>query len=102
MKKFILTLLLLVMLVVPAAAFLYDIKMMTRDEIKALTDQQLMDAYIEAMIEDQTSREFHEAAGFNSAKEYNKRKDLLRYIIFLRKELVERDMDMKRIEEWLR
>ncbi len=52
-----------------------------------MNDKALTDAYIEAKIEEKASREFVEAAGFNSAKDYGNRKKLLRYIFDLRREI---------------
>ena len=76
--------------------------MLTAEEILALQDLQLMDAYREAKIEEKASSEFHVSAGFSSAKEYNQRKELLRYIIFLRKEMKKRDLEPEPLEDWLK
>ena len=82
-------------------AFLYEgVKMLPKEEIAKLTDDQLMEAYVDAKIEEETSREFHFAAGFNSAKEYNQRKALLRFVFDLRMEMSKRaNMDADTIDE---
>jgi len=101
MRKILLILTLATLLAIPAQAFLYEIKVLTALEIKELTKEQLVEVYTEAKIEETTSKEFHIAAGFNSAKDYGKRKDLLRFIINLRREMKARDMTPEPIEEWL-
>lgn len=73
------------------AGFMYDINILSREEIQKLSDAQLEDAYIDAKIEDKTSQEFHVAAGFSSAKDYENRKKLIRYIFELRREMGRRE-----------
>lgn len=90
MKKIILVALMIV-LTVPAFAFLYDMKMLPREEIRKLTDGELEEAYIQAKIEEEASHEFHIAAGFSSSKDYDKRKELLRYLFELRREISHRE-----------
>lgn len=75
----------------PAVAFLYEITVLTKEEIQKLSDKDLEEVYIEARIEERTSQEFHTGAGYNSAKDYNKRKQLLRYIFELRREIGNRE-----------
>ena len=64
--------------------FLYDIKILTPQEIKLLSNDDLTEVYIEARIEEKASAEFHVGAGFSSAKDYGRRKGLLRYIFDLK------------------
>lgn len=90
MRKIIIFLSIFVMLSTQASAFLYELKILSAEEITQLSDEQLMDVYVEAKIEERASGEFHYGAGFNSAKEYNKRKELLRYIFELRREMGKR------------
>jgi len=98
-KKFLIVVLTIGLLAANAHAFLYDLKILTSAEIKVLTDEQLIDDYIEAKIEEQASGEFVRAAGFSSGKDYGKRKDLLRYIYNLRKEISSRpSIDLKSID----
>ena len=72
-------------------AFLYEIKILPKEAIAKLTDQDLEDAYVEAKIEEKASQEFHIAAGYSSPKEYQARKDLLRYLFELRREMDRRE-----------
>jgi len=87
---------------VRADAFLYEIDFLTMEQIKELSDQALVKAHTEAKIEEKTSGEFHIGAGFSSAKEYRLRKDLLRLIIYLRREMNLRGLEIDPIEQWLR
>ena len=101
MKTFLTALVAILLIVSPAQAFLYDLEILTTDQIKALSDEKLVDTYTEAKIEDKASGEFIKAAGFSSAKEYDKRKQLLRFIIDLRREMIKRSIEPEPIEDWL-
>jgi len=85
----------------PAQAFLYDISLMSKEEIKSASDAQLLQSYIDAKIELDASRTFHGKAGF-TPKEYEKHKDLLNYIITLRLEMQLRELEVPPIDEWIR
>ena len=98
----IVTLILAVLVIKPARAFLYEIEMLSPEQISVLTDQKLIESYTEAKIEEKTSAEFVLAAGFSSAKDYEKRKSLLRYIIYLHREMNKRNIEPDPIEEWLK
>jgi len=91
MKKILISVLILALLASPAVAFLYEMKILTREEIKKLTDDELTEIYIEARIEEKASSEFHGAAGFSSSKDYNSRKKLLRFVFELRREMAIRE-----------
>jgi len=103
MKKLIVSALLItgLALAVPAAAFLYEIPTLTKEDIKKLTDAELVTKYIEVKIELDASRTFHGQAGF-TPKEYNRHKDLLNLIVVLRLEMQLREMEVPPIDEWLR
>ncbi len=102
MRKLIIFTVLLMLLSTSAHAFLYEIKLLTPQEIGELSDEELVSVYMEAKIEQTTSAEFHEGAGFSSAQEYYKRKDLLRFIIYLHQEMLERGIQADPIDVWLR
>jgi len=84
-----------------AAAFLYEYTVLTREEVKVLTDAEILSVYIEAKIELDATRAFHGEAGF-TPKEYNRHKKLLNYIVTLRLEMQVREMDVPPIEQWIR
>ena len=82
-------------------AFLYDIPILSKEEIKALSDAELINQYIDVKVELDASRTFHGQAGF-TPKEYNRHKEMLNLVIKLRLEMQLRDLDVPPIDEWLR
>jgi len=102
MRKITLFVMAFLLVTTVAQAFLYDIKLLTPQEIKELSDGDLVSVFMEAKIEQRASAEFHEGAGFSSAQEYYKRKDLLRFIIYLHQEMVQRGIQPDPIDVWLR
>jgi len=94
--------LLFTLIVSPAFAFLYEIPILSKEEISKLSDKEIIDVYMEVKIEEIASSEFHKGAGFSNAKEYNKRKALLRFIIDLRMEMDSRELGVPPIGDWLR
>jgi len=102
MKRIILLLLAVLLISNPALAFLYDdVKFLSVEEIKKLSDEDLIQTYIDAKIETNASKTFHANAGFNSAKDYKKYKELLVLIIRLRQELELRGKEAPPVDEWL-
>ena len=101
MKRLAVFLLLFLFCAVPGEAFLYNIKFMTEAEISELSDDALVDTFLDAKIEEKASAEFHEGAGFSNAKEYEKRKQLLRFIIYLHREMDKRGIIPDPIDNWL-
>lgn len=83
----------------PAAAqgFLYQLEILDKDAITKLTDEQLVERYIDMAIELEASREFHHVAGFGP-KEYPKYKELLRYRVNLLMEFRKRNLAVPSIE----
>ncbi len=102
MKKILSLFFVFLLLTSTAQAFLYDLKILTKQEIQQLDDEALISTYAEAKIEEKTSAEFHQAAGFSNSKEYNKRKDLLRFIIYLNHEMTTRGITPDPIDVWLK
>lgn len=103
MKKIIMFVLAVLLLTNPVFAFLYEIKMLNREEIHQLSDAQLEEAYISARIEAKASEEFHQGAGFSSSKDYDSRKALMRYIFELRREISKREgMKMDELDQNLK
>ena len=89
------------MLSVPAFAFLYEVKVLTKEEVQKLTNDQLVDVYKDAVIERKASETFHGKAGF-MPKEYESFKQLLGLIIRIREEMKTRELEPPPIEDWLR
>lgn len=80
-----------------AQGFLYDVEILDKEKIRALADDQLLDRYIDAIIELDASSAFHRAAGFNP-KEYKKYKLLLRYRVDLMMEIQRRELEVPKVD----
>lgn len=100
MKKIFLMSALFIFFTTTAFAFLYDLEILPKEKIAKLSDENLIDYYTEAIIELEASRTFHGRAGF-TPKEYKQHKDLLRYIIELRKAMEERQINPPNVSEYL-
>jgi len=79
-------------------AFLYEIKVLNKEEIRKLKDDALVDAYIDCLVELEASKSFHQTAGF-TPKEYSKHKELLKYKIFLKTEIQKRKLELPSLGE---
>lgn len=101
MKRLAVLLILLLCWTGPGEAFLYNLKMLTEVEVSALSDEELQSVYLEAKIEQKASAEFHQGAGFSNAREYEKRKQLLRFIIYLHREMERRGITPDPVDSWL-
>lgn len=77
-------------------AYLSDLKILSKQEIVKLTDEGLIDAFIEVVVEVKASEEFHSTSGF-TPKEYENYKDLIRYKILLIQEIDKRKLPTPRV-----
>lgn len=102
MKRWAVLLLIFLCWTSSAEAFLYELKFLSEVEISALADEALVATFLEAKIEEKASSEFHRGAGFSNAKEYEKRKQLLRFIIYLNREMNKRGITPDPIDSWLK
>ena len=73
--------------------FLYDIVILEKSEISKLSDEALIDNYIDVLVEMEASKSFHEISGF-STEGYKKYKDLIRYRIRLSIEVEKRGLEV--------
>lgn len=103
MKRFIVTVFIALSLFLSTQSFawLYDFPILSKEEIKALDEVEILNAYIDVKIELDASRTFHGKAGF-TPKEYKRHKDLLNLVIKIRLEMQLREMDVPPIDEWIR
>lgn len=101
MKKIIALLIMMVFLTTHAFAFLYEVKVYTKEEMQRLTTDQLIDVFKDAVIERKASETFHGKAGF-TPKEYESYKKLLGLIVALREEMKVRELEPPPVEDWLR
>ena len=75
-------------------AFLYDVNILPKTAIEKLSDEALIDAYIDVMIELEAAQTFHQTSGFGKASEYQKFKKLLRYRTDLIMEMRKRELEI--------
>ena len=101
MKKMAAFFILFVFLSTTAFAFLYEVKILKKEELKKLSNDEIVSLYTDAQIEKTASETFHGKAGF-TPKEYENFKELLGLIIRIRQEMVERDLVPPPINEWLK
>ena len=80
------------------ALFNDDVKILSKDEVSKLSNDDLNNVYIETAIEIEASRTFYGKSGF-TPKEYTHFKDMLRYLVGLRMELQKREMKLPPVED---
>lgn len=73
-----------------------DIEVLDAKSIAALSDQQLIDNYINILAEIEAARAFHTTSGF-SVKEYEKYKQIIKYRISLLFEINRRKMEVPQV-----
>ncbi len=61
------------------AAFKSDIAILDKSGIEGLSDDKLIDAYTDVLVDIEAQRTFYEAAGFSKQQHFDEYKDLLRY-----------------------
>ena len=70
-----------------------DVAILDKPAIVKLTDDQLIDAYENTIVEIDASRSFHATSGF-SPKEYKDYKSLLKYRLMLLVEIHSRNLEL--------
>ena len=76
-----------------------EVKILATPEIEKLTNDQLLNTYIDAKIESEAYKAFGRT-GY-SHKEYSQYRELLAFIVRLRQEMEKRQVDAPPVEEWL-
>ena len=79
-------------------AYLSTLTVLDKTQIVKLSDDKLLDTYIDVLIELQAGRAFHTTSGF-SPKEYDNYKQLLRYRILLLQEIDKRKLQASRADD---
>ncbi|MCA9408874.1 MAG: hypothetical protein H6755_04030 [Candidatus Omnitrophica bacterium] len=102
MKKLLLLVISFIFAASTVSAFLNEVAVLSKEEVVKLSNERLVEVYIDAKIEIDASKTFHTRAGFNSPKEYDKYKELLAFIVVLRQEMKKRDLEAPPVDEWLR
>lgn len=77
-----------------------EIKILANPEIEKLTNEQLVNTYIDAKIEAEAYKAFGRT-GY-SHKEYSEYRELLAFIVRLRQEMEKRQVDAPPVDEWLK
>ncbi|MCK5216104.1 MAG: hypothetical protein KAR05_12220 [Candidatus Omnitrophica bacterium] len=72
---------------------LYTTEILEKAAIAQLSNEKLIDTYIEVVIDLEASKTFNETAGF-TAREYGLFKKLLRYKIYLAWEIEKRELEV--------
>ncbi len=80
-----------------AQGFLFEIQPLAEDAIKTLSDEKLMDTYIDVMVELEAVDTFYDTAGL-TPKEYKKYKALLRFRTDLLLEIQKRELKIPQIK----
>lgn len=93
-KKLVCICLLLMIVAMPAHAFLYDLPVLEKSEISKLKDEELVDKYIDVLVEMEASKTFHQNSGF-SPEGYKKYKALIKYRILLSIEVQKRELEIR-------
>ena len=75
------------------AEFPSDVTILEKADITKLTDDQLIDAYENTIVEIQANTSFHATSGF-SPKEYKDYKALLKYRLLLLVEIHSRNLEL--------
>lgn len=74
-----------------------DVKILTKDEIVKLSNEDLLKTYIDVCVEIEAAKSLHATSGY-MPKEYSNFKELLRYKITLLNEIKSRKLDVPATE----
>ena len=74
-----------------AFAYMPEIQPRSAEEVVAMSDKNLIDAYIDVLVELEALKSFHTTSGFKP-EEYKSYKALLKYRILLHMELKKREL----------
>lgn len=81
------------------AAFNSEIIILEKKDIIKLTDDQLVDAYLDTVVEIDATRSFHNTSGF-STKDFKDFKALLKYRLELLIEIHSRNLEIPQFERY--
>ena len=90
-KKIFVSLGILSFLISPCFAFVCQMKILNKDEIRQLSDEQLVDAYIDAVAEVEACQSFHQTSGFKP-QDYIQLKEILKCRLLLKQEIKKRNL----------
>ena len=76
-----------------AQSFLYSVPVLDQQSVQALSDEKLLEVYVDVLIDLEASTTFSRTAGFNK-NDYVKFKDLIRYRVRLFNEMKRRRLEV--------
>ena len=91
-KGIIVFLMLFVLGALQASAFLYDMVILDKGAIARLSDEKLLDTYIDVLVEVEALKTFYTRSGL-VPKEYKQYKEVLKYRILLLQEIKKRKLE---------
>ena len=80
-----------------AKAFLFDTPILEKGDISKLSDEKLIETYIDVVVEVTALKTFYSKGGL-TPREYNNFKNILRYKIALIQEITKRGLDIPKTE----
>lgn len=83
-----------------ATNFGLDVVILEKKDIVKLVDDQLIDKYMDTVVEIEASKSFHATNGF-SAKDYKEFKDLLKFRLYLLMEIHSRNLEIPQFDRSL-
>ena len=94
MQKKIATIFLILLLAAQTSfAFLFEVTVLTKDQIASLSNEALLSTYIDVVAEQEAVQSFHQTSGFNP-REYREYKNLVKFRINLIDEINKRDLEI--------
>jgi Ni2+-binding GTPase involved in maturation of urease and hydrogenase len=80
-----------------ATNFASDVVILQKKDIAKLTDEQLVDKYMDAVVELEANKTFHQTNGF-APKDYKEYKDLIKFRLVLLMEIHGRNMEIPQFD----
>ena len=74
-----------------------DLVILPKEEIVKISDEKLIDAYMDTVVEIEATRSFHATSGF-TPKQFTEYKDLLKYKMRLLMEIHSRNVDVPQLD----
>ena len=81
-----------------AVSFEPEVKILDKKDIALLTDDKLVDTYMDTLVEIEESRSFHATSGF-SPRDYKTFKDLLKFRMLLTMEIHNRNLEIPPLDQ---
>ncbi len=99
-KKIMLSVLLAFLVVSPAmAGFTPDVVILEKKDITTLSDEKLIDAYMDALVDLEALKSFHTTAGY-TIKDYKDYKSLLKFRLQLLMEIHNRNLEVPQFDRY--